>query len=74
MSNKIENFFEYVPHYDLDQDIQIRLNHKSYPIHGRLSIITMGVAQILDGMIKILSLGFIISHFEDSLLWNIYNL
>ena len=65
---------EYVHHYNLDQDIQIRFKHCSYPIHGRLSIVTMGVAELLDGLIKVLSLGFIVSHFEESLLWDIYKL
>ena len=55
---------EYLHHYDLDQDIQITFKQNSYRVHGRLAVITMGVAELIDGLIKVLSLGFIISHLE----------
>ena len=64
---------EYLDVHNLDSDITVRFKKKSFKMDGRVAMVVMGIASLLDGLVLILSLGFLQSHFEESLLWNIYH-
>jgi len=65
---------EYIGKRDLDQDITVKCTKKPFKIHGRLSLILCGFAELTDGLVAVLSLGFLQSQFKEALLFNIFDI
>ena len=65
---------EYIGKYDVDKQITVKCTNNSLKINGRLSLIICGFAEIVDGLVAVLSLGFLQSQFKETLLFNIFDL
>ena len=69
-----QTLIEYIGKHDLDKEITVKCSKKPFKINGRLSLILCGFAELIDGLVAILSLGFLQSQFKETLLFNIFDL
>ena len=68
-----QTLIEYIGKQDLDISTT-KCFKTTFKVHGRLALILCGFAELIDGLVAILSFGFLQSQFKETLLFNIFDL